>query len=161
MKNTSQFYDPKNIIRWINVEREHQLEKTSSYNKDQVQKIIELLEQINRALNQRKIRKTIGIITPYNAQKRRLRLEVKYGFKNFDELKIDTVDAFQGEEADIIIDSTVKTCGNLSFLLDSKRLNVAISRAKENLIFVGKKSFFENLRSDEKNISSAILQVCR
>ncbi|WP_242678453.1 hypothetical protein [Helicobacter pylori] len=34
IKNTSQFYDPKNIIRWINVEREHQLEKTSSYNKD-------------------------------------------------------------------------------------------------------------------------------
>ncbi|WP_438861631.1 AAA domain-containing protein [Helicobacter pylori] len=137
---------------------EHQLEKTSSYNKDQVQKIIELLEQINRVLNQRKIRKTIGIITPYNAQKRRLRSEVeKYGFKNFDELKIDTVDAFQGEEADIIIYSTVKTCGNLSFFLDSKRLNVAISRAKENLIFVGKKSFFENLRSDEKNIFSAIL----
>ncbi|MUU51914.1 C-terminal helicase domain-containing protein, partial [Helicobacter pylori] len=138
------------------------LEKTSSYNKDQVQKIIELLEQINRALNQRKIRKTIGIITPYNAQKRRLRSEVeKCDFKNFDELKIDTVDAFQGEEADIIIYSTVKTYGNLSFLLDSKRLNVAISRAKENLIFVGKKSFFENLRSDEKNIFSAILQVCR
>nr|WP_240455420.1 AAA domain-containing protein [Helicobacter pylori] len=156
IKNTSQFYDPKNIIRWINVEREHQLEKTSSYNKDQVQKIIELLEQINRTLNQ------IGIITPYNAQKRRLRSEVeKCGFKNFDELKIDTVDAFQGEEADIIIYSTVKTCGNLSFLLDSKRLNVAIFRAKENLIFVGKKSFFENLRSDEKNIFSAILQVCR
>lgn len=162
IKNTSQFYDPKNIIRWINVEGEHELEKTSSYNKDQVQKIIELLEQIDRTLNQRKIRKTIGIITPYNAQKRCLRLEVeKYGFKNFDELKIDTVDAFQGEEADIIIYSTVKTYGNLSFLLDSKRLNVAISRAKENLIFVGKKSFFENLRSDEKNIFSAILQVCR
>ncbi|MCQ2889334.1 C-terminal helicase domain-containing protein [Helicobacter pylori] len=160
MKNTSQFYDPKNIIRWINVEGEHQLEKTSSYNKDQVQKIIELLEQIDRAINQRKIRKTIGIITPYNAQKRRLRSE-KCGFKNFDELKIDTVDAFQGEEADIIIYSTVKTYGNLSFLLDSKRLNVAISRTKENLIFVGKKSFFENLRSDEKNIFSAILQVCR
>ncbi|MGL2530044.1 C-terminal helicase domain-containing protein [Helicobacter pylori] len=124
---------------------------------------MELLEQIDRALNQRKIRKTIGIITPYNAQKRRLRSEVeKCGFKNFDELKIDTVDAFQGEEADIIIYSTVKTCGDLSFLLDSKRLNVAISRAKEeNLIFVGKKSFFENLRSDEKNIFSAILQVCR
>ncbi|RKV26992.1 helicase, partial [Helicobacter pylori] len=41
--------------------------------------------------------------------------------------------------------------------LDSKRLNVAISKAKENLIFVGKKSFFENLRSDEKNIFSTIL----
>ncbi|EMJ42727.1 hypothetical protein HMPREF1436_01410 [Helicobacter pylori GAMchJs136i] len=63
------------------------------------------------------------------------------------------MDAFQGEEADIIIYSTVKTCGNLSFLLDSKRLNVAISRAKENLIFMGKKSFFENLRSDKNNLA--------
>ncbi len=162
IKNTQQFYDPKNIIRWINVEGEHEREKTSSYNKDQVQKIIEFLEQINRALNQRKIRKTIEIITPYSAQKRLLRSEVeKCGFKNFDEIKIDTVDAFQGEKADIIIYSTVKICGNLSFLLDSKRLNVAISRAKENLIFVGKKSFFENLRSDGKNIFSTILQVCR
>ncbi|MCQ2945154.1 helicase [Helicobacter pylori] len=108
------------------------------------------------------MRKAIGIITPYNAQKRRLQSEVeKCGFKNFNELKIDTVDAFQGEEADIIIYSTVKTYGNLSFLLDSKRLNVAISGSKENLIFVGKKSFFENLRSDEKNIFNAILQVCR
>ncbi|QTP03481.1 hypothetical protein J5D24_02585 [Helicobacter pylori] len=59
------------------MKREHQLEKTSSYNKDQVQKIIEFLEQIDRALNQRKNRKTIGIITPYNAQKRRLRSEVE------------------------------------------------------------------------------------
>ncbi|PUD66796.1 hypothetical protein C2R76_06770 [Helicobacter pylori] len=54
------------------IKREHQLEKTSSYNKDQVQKIIEFLEQIDCALNQRKIRKTIGIITPYNAQKKML-----------------------------------------------------------------------------------------
>lgn len=85
----------------------------------------------------------------------------KCGFKNFDELKINTVDAFQGEEADIIIYSTVKTYGNLSFFLDSKRLNVAISRAKENLIFMGKKSLFENLRSDKNNIFSDILQVYR
>ncbi|MCQ2654580.1 hypothetical protein JT174_02220 [Helicobacter pylori] len=34
--------------------------------------MIELLEQIDRALNQRKIRKTIGIITPYNTQKKTL-----------------------------------------------------------------------------------------
>ncbi len=162
IKNTQQFYDPKNIIRWINVEGEHKLEKISSYNKAQVQKIIEILEQIDRALHQRKIRKTIGIITPYSTQKRRLRSEVKKcGFKNFNKLKIDTVDVFQGEEADIIIYSTVKTYGNLSFLLDSKRLNVAISRAKENLIFVGKKSFFENLRNNEKNIFTDILQACR
>nr|WP_283957956.1 hypothetical protein [Helicobacter pylori] len=38
---------------------------------------MEFLEQIDRALNQRKNRKTIGIITPYNAQKRRLRSEVE------------------------------------------------------------------------------------
>ncbi|WQX90550.1 hypothetical protein KVK88_04250 [Helicobacter pylori] len=45
-------------------------------------------------LTKEKSEKPVGIITPYNAQKRRLRSEVeKCGFKNFDELKIDTVDA--------------------------------------------------------------------
>ena len=138
------------------IKREHQLEKTSSYNKDQVQKIIELLEQIDRALNQRKIRKTIGIITPYNAQKRRLRSEVeKCGFKNFDEIKIDTVDAFQGEEADIIIYSTVKTCGNLSFLLDSKRLNVAFLGQKK-ISFLWVKSLSLRICEAIRTISLAL-----
>ena len=82
-------------------------------------------------------------------------------YSNFENLKIDTVDSFQGEEADIIIYSTVKTFGNISFLLDKKRLNVAISRTKENLFFVGNKSFFENIKiiNNEENLFKKIITL--
>ena len=62
---------------------------------------------------------------------------------------------------DIIIYSTVKTFGNISFLLDKKRLNVAISRTKENLFFVGNKSFFENIKiiNNEENLFKKIITL--
>jgi len=49
---------------------------------------------------------------------------------------------FYGEEADIVFYSLVRNRGNIQFLLDMRRLNVAISRTKEKLFFVGNKSFF-------------------
>ena len=81
---------------------------------------------------------------------------------NVSNLKVDTVDSFQGEESDIIIYSTVKTNGNISFLIDKKRLNVAISRTKENLFFIGKKDFFYNARmkKDEVNLFEKIINFC-
>ena len=54
---------------------------------------------------------------------------------------VDTVDAFQGSEADIVCYSTVRTEGNLNFILDRKRLNVACSRAKLHLLFFGHRDF--------------------
>ncbi|CAA3004884.1 IGHMBP2 family helicase, partial [Olea europaea subsp. europaea] len=53
--------------------------------------------------------------------------------------KIDTVDAFQGNEREIIIISTVRTgpTRNLTFLNDARRFNVAVSRAKWLSIVVG------------------------
>lgn len=53
---------------------------------------------------------------------------------------------FKEKEAQIVIYSTVRTKGNLSFLIDRKRLNVAISRTQENLIFAGHKAFLKNAK---------------
>jgi superfamily I DNA and/or RNA helicase len=159
IKNTNNFLDPKTIIRWVDVIGEHETDGTSSYNNLEVDKIIELLSLMNKSL-ENKLNKTIGIITPYSAQKRRIRNRVKsLKLSNISNLKIDTVDSFQGEEADIIIYSTVKTFGNISFLIDKKRLNVAISRTKENLFFVGKKNFFYNAKTkkDEVNLFKEII----
>jgi len=159
IKDTSNFLDPKTIIRWVDVTGEHNTDGTSSYNNFEIDKIIELLSMINKSL-ENKSNKTIGIITPYSAQKRRIRNKVKsLELVNISNLKIDTVDSFQGEEADIIIYSTVKTYGNISFLIDKKRLNVAISRTKENLFFVGKKNFFYNAKTkkDEVNLFKEII----
>ena len=54
-------------------------------------------------------------------------------------IEVNTVDAYQGREKDIIIISTVRTHG-LGFLNDYRRMNVAISRAKNFLWIVGNHS---------------------
>ena len=73
----------------------------------------------------------IGIISPYANQ-------VAY-IKNRTDVEVKTVDGFQGREKDIIIISTVRSnkWGNIGFLKDLRRLNVAITRAKRKLIIIG------------------------
>lgn len=159
IKQTNSFVDPKNIIRWINVDGKHEIDGKSSYNSKEVDGIEKLLGHINEHLKKKGLTKSIGIITPYSAQKRKIRAKIKT-LSNISSLKIDTVDSFQGEEADIVIYSTVKTYGNISFLIDKKRLNVAISRTKENLFFVGKRDFFYNAKTttDEINLFKKIIE---
>jgi superfamily I DNA and/or RNA helicase len=111
-KNTKNFLDPKNIIHWIDVGGKHEIDGTSFYNNSEIDMIIALLKLINDKC----LKKSVGIITPYSAQKRRIRSKIKsIELPNISSLKIDTVDSFQGEEADIIIYSTVKTYGNILF----------------------------------------------
>jgi superfamily I DNA and/or RNA helicase len=65
-------------------------------------------------------------------------------FKNLETvIEVNTVDAFQGREKDLIIISTVRTHG-LGFLQDYRRMNVAITRAKYFLLIVGNSSALDN-----------------
>jgi superfamily I DNA and/or RNA helicase len=73
----------------------------------------------------------IGVITPYRAQKRELRSNIKYG-----RVEIDTVDAFQGREKDVIILSLTAT-EDLRFAANINRVNVALTRPRSKLIVVG------------------------
>lgn len=97
-----------------------------------------------------------GIISPYKAQVRLLR---KY-MRNNKILKplrhlitINTVDGFQGQERDVILISLVRdnATGNIGFLNDLRRMNVAITRARMKLIVFGnaetlsKTKFYEKL----------------
>lgn len=84
----------------------------------------------------------IGIISPYRAQVQYLkRLIKKYDFfKPYRHLiSVNTVDGFQGQERDIILISLVRSNdeGQIGFLRDLRRMNVAITRARMKLIILG------------------------
>lgn len=73
--------------------------------------------------------KPISIITPYRAQVKYIKeLFFKFGHKFFNKVEVDTIDAFQGKENDIMVISLVRSEG-LGFLSDLRRANVATSRA--------------------------------
>jgi predicted DNA helicase len=76
----------------------------------------------------------IGVITPYAAQARLLR-EAASPFG----IEIDSVDGFQGREKEAIIITLVRsnTQGDIGFLSDVRRMNVAMTRARRKLIIIG------------------------
>ena len=89
-----------------------------------------------------KERLDVGIISPYRAQVQLLRklLRRREFFKPFRSLiSVNTVDGFQGQERDIIVISLVRSNdeGQIGFLRDLRRMNVAITRARMKVIILG------------------------
>lgn len=84
----------------------------------------------------------VGIISPYRAQVQLLRKELRKRefFRPYRHLlTVNTVDGFQGQERDIILISLVRNNdgGDIGFLRDLRRMNVAITRARMKLIILG------------------------
>lgn len=120
-------------------------ETLSRFNAEEAQLTIRLAESVINELQEsewisRKLK--MGIITPYRAQVEHL---VKLAEASpvlepvFKSITIDTVDAFQGQERDVIVISFVRSNheGEVGFLGDIRRTNVAMTRAKTKLILVG------------------------
>lgn len=84
----------------------------------------------------------VGVISPYRAQVQYVRrlIKKKEFFKPFRHLiSINTVDGFQGQERDIVLISLVRANaeGQIGFLRDLRRMNVAMTRARMKLIILG------------------------
>lgn len=84
----------------------------------------------------------IGIISPYRAQVQLLRSLVRtdeYLRPLRRHITVNTVDAFQGQERDVVLVSLVRSneSGQIGFLSDLRRMNVAMTRARMKLILVG------------------------
>ena len=84
----------------------------------------------------------VGIISPYRAQVQLLRkmIRAREFFRPYRHLiSVNTVDGFQGQERDVVLISLVRSNegGDIGFLRDLRRMNVAITRARMKLIILG------------------------
>ncbi len=121
-------------------------EKTrSSYNTEEAKFLIDRLLAVVEEISIEKIidqSLSIAIITPYKAQNEILRklISASEVLNNIgDQLAVDTVDAFQGQERDIIFIGFVRSNpeGEIGFLKDIRRTNVAMTRARHLLYLIG------------------------
>ncbi len=114
-------------------------------NKGEANLIISLLQIYFQRIGKQRIldeRIDVGIISPYRAQVQYLKRLIKKRpfFKPYRHLiSINTVDGFQGQERDVILISLVRAndTGQIGFLRDLRRMNVAITRARMKLFILG------------------------
>lgn len=114
-------------------------------NKVEARQVMELLQAYFEKIGKQRIideNIDVGIISPYRAQVQYLRHLIKKEafFKPFRHLlSVNTVDGFQGQERDVIIVSLVRSNndGQIGFLRDLRRMNVAMTRARSKLIIIG------------------------
>jgi len=101
----------------------------------------------------------VGVVTPHNAQRGVVKNMLSERYEN---VRVDTVERYQGGEADfIIISSTVSdpdyVRSESDFLLNLNRINVAISRMKKKLVIVASRSIFQFMPQDAKDYEKALL----
>ncbi|AFL86191.1 Type III restriction enzyme, res subunit [Belliella baltica DSM 15883] len=131
---------------------EHQeKESLSTLNAEEAKFTLKYLENLLKRVGIGKIKTegwNIGLISPYRAQVRKFQELIfeSYEYPNlrsFSELlTIDSIDGFQGQERDIIFISLVRSNANgeIGFLSDTRRMNVALTRAKRKLVVIGDSS---------------------
>lgn len=97
-----------------------------------VKKVDELLQAGVRA-------RDIAVIAPYAAQVRLLRNQFQLSHPSVRGLEVDTVDGFQGREKEAVVITLVRSnqIGEIGFMADRRRMNVALTRAKRKLIVIG------------------------
>ncbi|MEB0013943.1 AAA domain-containing protein [Glaciimonas sp. Gout2] len=145
---------PKAVC-WLSTSRKKLAEQSTAEksfkNEGEARLILEELKKISRKTRNKSKPVHVAVISAYAAQVSLLKylidqhIGVHAGFS----IEINTVDAFQGREADICIYSVTRSNERkqIGFQRERKRLNVALSRARDALILVGDASFCSELKS--------------
>ena len=136
-------------LTWIDTSElqfnEQESRGKSLSNSEEARLVIHTLRDYIEMVSPQKVeneRIDFGIITPYRGQARLIRrlLKMQHYFRRLRRhITVGTVDGFQGQERDVIVISLVRdnADGNIGFLRDLRRMNVAMTRARMKLIIVG------------------------
>ena len=126
--------DPLHRVPYVHCDGEETNEGFSPYNKMQAWAVEYLLDSVHYQYHPTP---TVLVLTPYRGQHTLLTERLsKYGNSR---VEVSTIDAAQGQEADLVIISLVRAnaTASVGFTDDAKRLNVAITRAKAGVVIVG------------------------
>jgi superfamily I DNA and/or RNA helicase len=107
-----------------------------------------------RAMGQPGQRRSMAVLAPYQAQVAALQDQLlpHSSFWQALQLEVTTIDAAQGRDYDLVVYSATRSnaAGRLGFLRDRRRLNVALSRARQLLVLVGDHHMLEHGQLDEE-----------
>jgi ATP-dependent RNA/DNA helicase IGHMBP2 len=108
-----------------------------------------VIKKVQELLESGILAEKIAVISPYSAQVKRLRELIKEPA-----IEIDSVDGFQGREKEAVIVSLVRSNreGEVGFLADTRRMNVALTRARRKLIVIGDSATITNHPFYEKMV---------
>jgi ATP-dependent RNA/DNA helicase IGHMBP2 len=125
-------------------------DSNSKVNEEEAAFAVNLLDTLVKEVGEEKMLDQgwdLGLISPYSAQVKKMREIVAEGdfpalARMQDLLTVDTIDGFQGQERDVIFISLVRSNpeGEIGFLSDTRRMNVALTRAKRKLVVIGDSS---------------------
>ncbi|MFD0870934.1 AAA domain-containing protein [Paenibacillus residui] len=144
---------------WNRRERRHQThqDQKTYKNEKEIQIIKQKLWDIDKEEAARGYE--IAVITGYSYQKSIIRdFVARADFKNICNIEVNTVDAYQGKDKDIVIFSTVRsnTKNDIGFQKSAQRINVALSRARRLLVIVGDKDHFMRNRQPTNKLPEIV-----
>lgn len=115
--------------------------------------IVAILRELDRAASAAEVRIRVAVLTAYAGQKIDIRRRIDSERLPCLDIECNTVDAFQGREAHVAIYSVTRCNprGELGFLRDLRRLNVALSRARFGLAIVGDHVFARSASGSGEN----------
>ncbi len=144
-------------------DRRERLSGTSVRNFREARIIADLLDRLQFVAGRQSLTVSVVVLTGYDAQRREiLDLITAQELERVNlHVRVATVDAYQGQEADIAIFSVTRSnmAGDLGFLRSEERVNVALSRARDGVVIIGDVSFIEGASSRPNPLATVIHHI--
>jgi hypothetical protein len=169
-----QYLRPEHHALWIDSSKDEHgkahyevVELDGISNALEVRLVCQVVEDLVNGFAQRKSKKTIAVATFYNRQKRLILQRLKARVPG-SRVEVETVDRFQGKEADVVIVSLVRNKNPKKGRLSNKsnpakfeRINVAFSRARDLLVVVGARETFTKFQVGIEPVDGGAPQLTR
>nr|WP_246400741.1 AAA domain-containing protein [Jiangella mangrovi] len=154
---------------WVDTARRpdrSEVSSGSSYkNKGEARVVTSLLDRLQWVAAQRSDELTVAVLTGYDAQRQEITESLAQGEHQRENLrvKVATVDAYQGQEADVCMFSATRSNNRhgLGFLASEERINVALSRARDGLLVIGDASFIDQQAATRRSPLLTVLEYMR